>query len=108
MEINIKDLNFSDEDIKLLLDGLEALPSRHVAGDMMLAMLDGMIEGNSPEAKERRQKAMQDRENKQKAETERLAEETIILRGKLLMFKRYLLQESALKQTNDIINKSSP
>jgi hypothetical protein len=104
MDINVKDLNFSDEDIKLMLEGLEQLPNKYLASDIMIAMMDGVLSDNTdPNATIKRKQAIQDRENKRKDEMDELKENTIILRGKLLMFKRYLLQESALKQTNDIL-----
>jgi hypothetical protein len=101
--MDIKNLELTENDFKLLVDGLDSLPEKGAVVDLVGAMLEGMLGDKNPETQE---KFKRDQEAKRRAgekAKETMREEIKILQGKLLMFKRYLIQIDALKQVEDII-----
>lgn len=104
--MDIKNLELTERDFQLLIDGLDSLPDRNALGEAMSDMIIGMVAGDkkeSPEFLEHQRKRELER-MKAKREKESLKEDIRILQGKLLMFKRFLIQQDALKQVEDIIN----
>ena len=102
--MDIKNLELTEGDFKMLVEGLDALPERGMSGELMGMMLEGMLRDKNPEAME---KIKREREAKKRAEEkakEALKDDIRILQGKLLMFKRYLIEIDGLKQVNDIIH----
>jgi len=102
--MDIKHLELTEQDFALLLEGLESLPEKGTAGEMMGMLLEGMITDKSPEAqakmkyeRERRSKELQKKRDDQK-------EDIRILQGKLIMLKRWLQTQGALKAVDDIVN----
>ena len=100
----IKLLNLTDEDFKLMVDGLDALPERGAAGEMMGELLIGML-SKGDEEKERQMKLERDdRRRKAEKDKESIRENVKILQGKLLILKRYLQENNALAQTYEVLN----
>lgn len=101
----IKLLNLTENDFKLLVDGLDVLPEKGMAGELMGDLFMGiMTDKKDSEAIE---KIKLDRENKRRiAEKakESLKDDIKILQGKLLMLKRYLQENKLLKDTYEILN----
>lgn len=104
--MEIKNLDLSDRDFQLLVEALDYLPEKNSTGEMMSSMIVSMIAGDrkdTPEFKEYQRK--EDIKRLQAAkEKEALKEDIRILQGKLLMFKRFLIQQNALKQVDEILN----
>lgn len=99
-----QDLNLSEKDFDLIIEGLDSLPDKGLAGEMMGDLLGAML---SKEAPDEKGKFMLDRERKKhekESKQRELKEDIRILQGKLLMLKRYLREQGALKETYDIIN----
>lgn len=99
----MRNLELTESDFKLMIDGLDALPEKGIASDMMGFMLDGLLADKNPEAADKR---VRERELKAKTEDskkEELRENIKILQGKLLMLKRYLIEIDGLKQVNEIL-----
>ena len=104
--MEIKDLQLTENDFKLLIDGLDALPERGLAGEMVVDLIEGIMGEGKPknDAKIQFDKLKREREkNAKQKEKQMLTEEIKILQGKLLMFKRYLIETDALKQVNEIL-----
>lgn len=103
---NLQSLNLSENDFKLIVDGLDALPSKDLAGEMMADLMICAFkkEGDDMDKIIDDRKRVQQRKNDAKAI---LCEDIKILQGKILMLKRYLLENNALKETVDIINHIS-
>lgn len=102
--MDIKDLELSDSDFKLIVDGLDSLPNKDFGGEIIGMMFEGMLTDKSPEAAEKMKRDRELKSAKDKQKKEILIEEIKILQGKLLMFKRWLAQEGALKQTIEILS----
>ncbi|MGB0521440.1 MAG: hypothetical protein ACPGJS_00700 [Flammeovirgaceae bacterium] len=92
----MKDLDLTEKDFDLLIQGLENLPNKgqivEFMGDLLGTMLAKDNEQAMDEFKMDREKERQERELKQKE----LNEDIGILKGKLLMFKRYLKNNKIL------------
>lgn len=101
----IKMLNLTEEDFKLLVDGLESLPERGLAGEMMGDLIGSMLADKNPEAQEKIKRDREMKARKQESEKQLLKENIRILQGKLLMLKRSLQENKLLSDTYEIINK---
>lgn len=103
--MEIKNLELTEKDFQMLVDGLDCLPNKDMASDMMEGLLVGMLkkDGDSPQLTDFEKKRAAEKLKKER-DKESLKEEIKILQGKLLMFKRFLIQQNALKQVDDILN----
>lgn len=101
--MDVKNLELTEQDFKLLIDALDVLPEKDAASDIMGHLLSGILKKEGAEMSDFERKREQEMKKKQ-SEKEALKEEIRILQGKLLMFKRFLIQQDALKQVDDILN----
>ena len=92
---DLKDLNLTSDDFKLLADGLDVLPERGVVGEFVGDLLFSSITKDDKELKAKFEEEREHRREKQRMEKERMQENIRILQGKLFMFKRYM-QENGL------------
>ncbi len=97
--MELKDLELSEKDFQLLIDGLEALPHKSEAaemfGDIFLGLLSKDDDGIKKIEKEReRRKLAKD------AEKAMLVEDIKILQGKIVMLKRLLQSDNAISEVN--------
>lgn len=100
----IKLLNLTDDDFKLLVDGLDALPNTGLAGEMMGDILASMLIKDDDPAKKKVLLEREEAKRKKKAQQDIMIENIKILQGKLLMLKRYMQENKLLADTYDIIN----
>ncbi len=101
----LKDLNLTDKDFKLLVNGLEALPDAGSSGELISGIMMRMMAKDGPPGFLEKLKHDETREAlKRKHEKENLIEDVKILQGKLLMFKRYLVENNLMKQVNETLN----
>lgn len=101
----IKLLNLTEEDFKLLVDGLDELPEKGLAGEMMGEIFMGiMSDKGNPEAVEKMKSEREDRKRKAERAKEQMKEDVKILQGKLLMLKRYLQENKLLKDAYEVLN----
>lgn len=100
----LKSLNLSEKDFKLIIDGLDALPDKSLAGEMLGELFTGMLMKDGDPKKDEMDKLRLARQAKKETEKELLKEEIRILQGKLLTLKRFLMQQNALETTVNIIN----
>lgn len=105
MSLSVKDLELTNEDFAMLMDALEHLPAKNMGNEILSAMMDATLASRSPQ-----QKAEIERKRKTEAENMRkerndVIEQVRLLQAKIIMMKRLLIQENALKEANDILNK---
>ena len=99
----LENLELTDKDFKLLVEGLDALPSKDLGGEIMFALLGSMALKDDPEGKDKfKREMLSDRASKER-EKALLIEEIRILQGKLLQLQRYLRMNNLLKQANDLL-----
>jgi hypothetical protein len=104
MSQTLKHLNLTERDFELIIDGLDELPNRNAIGEMMGDLLLGVVSKDDPEANAKIKLDREERIRKNKKEKELMKEDIKILQGKLLMLKRYLIEQDAFNQANEIIN----
>ncbi|MGN6417755.1 MAG: hypothetical protein ACTHMC_09705 [Pseudobacter sp.] len=101
---DLKNFGLTVKDFDLLIDGLETLPEKGVAGEMMGMMLEGLISKDDPVAQE---KVKRDRERqlKDKEHARNMMREDIrILQGKLYQLKRFMQENNLLEEVNKILS----
>lgn len=102
---SLKQLNLTERDFDLMVQGLDALPEKGMAGELMGDLLIGMLsKEDDSEAKLKLKSEREQSRLKKAKEKEALTEDVKILQGKLLMLKRYLMQEGAIHDTYEIID----
>jgi hypothetical protein len=99
----IKMLNLTEQDFQLLVDGLDALPEKGMAGDFLGDMLTSMFTKDDPEAKEKAMKERQAERAKKEAAKNEMKENIKILQGKLLMLKRHFQENNILSQAYEVL-----
>lgn len=101
--MDAKDLQLSDGDFTLLIKALDCLPNADMAGDIAVMLLEGLLAPMDPNAKAQYEGLKRSEQDKKKRQMEVVKEECQILVGRLLSIRRKLMQENALRQTNEII-----
>ncbi len=105
--ITLQTLDLTEKDFDLIISGLDHLPHKNDAGeifsDLMISVMGDKL---SKGAAEELEKKRAEKYRKLKEEQRDMIDDIRILQGKLLLLKRYLKQEHALKEANDIINPS--
>lgn len=102
--MEIEQLQLTEKDFTLIVEALDYLPDRHAVSDIMGDLLGTMMAPDD-EARKKIQQEKVIRELKNKAAKDALKEDIRILQGKLLMFKRYLIEHNALQQVEDILKR---
>lgn len=105
MSLSVKDLDLTTEDFTMLMDALEHLPFKNTGNDVVDAMMDGVLAAHSPEKKDeisRKRKVKLAQDQRERAD---VIEKIRLLQAKIIMIKRVMIQENALKEANEIINK---
>lgn len=105
--MDIKNLELTEADFKMLVDGLDALPEKGIAGELVGVMIEGMLSDRNPETMARYKREQETKRKAADLAKETLKDDIRILQGKLLMFKRWLIETNALKQVNDLIHPST-
>jgi hypothetical protein len=104
--MEIKDLQLTEADFNMLVEALDALPEKGAMGELMGDMVD-MITADRKNSLEQNmlKEKLERKRTKSKRDNEVRMEDIRVLQGKLIQLKRFLLQEGAMKQANDILNK---
>jgi hypothetical protein len=97
---DLKSLNLTSDDFKLLIEGLDALPERGTIGEFMSDVIMSSLIKDDSEAKNKMEEERNKRKEKQLIEKNIMKENIRILQGKLLMFKRYLQDNNLLNLLN--------
>ena len=101
---SIQQLNLTEKDFELIVDGLDCLPNKNSTGELMSGLLGSMLLKDDTDAKIKFEREQKERQIKADRQKQLLTEEIRILQGKLLMLKRFLIEQGALTETNNIIN----
>lgn len=103
--IDLKNLELTEKDFQLLTEGLDAIPEKGQAGQMLGDLIVGLFEGQvSPDGADKLKRHQKEMESKRQSVIDGKKEDIAILRGKPMMLKRYLQTQGALKSVDDIIN----
>ncbi len=100
---NIKGLNLTEKDFKMLVDGLDALPHAGRTGEVLFDLMsETVLKGIMPEEAKRK---IDQQKKKMEHDKEMLTEDAKILQGKLLMLKRYLMENKLMEEVNGALGK---
>jgi hypothetical protein len=101
----MENLELTDAEFKMLVDGLAMLPFKRNSGSSLYDMLINVIDlHETPEEKRKREQAVKVQREKDAADLETLIEDVRVLQGKLITYKRYMAEQNGLNKTNKIIN----
>jgi chaperonin cofactor prefoldin len=98
---SIQTINLTEKDFQLLVDGLEALPERGAAGELVGDLLFGMLDKDNPNSEGRSE--LKKHKEKLKTERELLKDDVRVLQGKLIMLKRYLIENNLMQQATELL-----
>lgn len=103
--MELQDINLTEEDFNIIIEGLDALPEKGRSGLMMSQMVATLLTKDDPrlekeaDAKIQKEFERMDRKNKERAD------DITLLKSKLILLKRFLQTNGALKTAEKIINK---
>lgn len=100
----LENLNLTENDFKLITDGLEALPNANMGGELMVGLLGAMLGKDDPEAKAKFDAERKAERVKADRAKQLLIEDIRILQGKILSLQRLMRMSGLLKDASDIIN----
>lgn len=99
----IDELNLTENDFKMITDGLDCLPSREMPGEILFSLMSMSMLKDDPESRDKF-KREQIAEERKKASAKALQlEEIRILQGKLFQLQRYLRMNGLLKQAHETL-----
>lgn len=101
--MELGDIQLTEADFNLLIEGLTALPEKGEAGIMMGGLVGHLMAGNDPKTQRAVEATVKKHEDAHKAKKAALEEEIILLKSKLVLLKRYLITNGALKTANKIV-----
>lgn len=99
--MDIKDITLTQDDFKLLDKALDFLPQKAFVSDLMSAMV-AIVASKTPDDAHKR---LGDIRKKSNPDDDMLKDDIRILQGKLLLLKRYLMQQGAMQEAEDILKK---
>ena len=95
---NLRALNLTNEEFKLIIDGLDELPNKgaigSMMGDLMIDMISDKEQGNPMISKMEHERDL--RRRKEERKKQELSDKIKILQGKLLQFKNFLASNDLL------------
>ena len=105
---DIIQIGLTFEDFEVLIEGLEAIPSKSLGSEMIMSMLTHIsTAGSTPKRQEQAKQESFRRLRELEKKALARADDLSILRAKVIMLKRLFLSDEALKATNDIIQNRS-
>lgn len=99
---NIKDLGLTTKDFDMLVEGLECLPEKSLAGELMVDILMVGLSKDPAELEKLKADRQKEKQSKERAK-DLLKEEVRILQGKILGLKRALIESGLLKQAKEVL-----
>jgi len=101
--MEIPKLKLSNREFKLIFDGLENLPNKDAAGEIMLGLMTAAI-CKTDEEKEKMKRTNAEEKEKKEAEKEMLLEDIKILQAKLIQLKRWMTENNLIEQSIEILS----
>lgn len=106
--MELQDIQLTEADFDMLIEGLDVLPEKGSVGRLLAELTGAMLAKGDP----RMQKAVDETLNKgnvkDASKKKQLNEDITLLKSKLIMLKRYLITNGALKTTNKILGNDKP
>jgi hypothetical protein len=104
--MNIQEVNLTEDDFNLIIKSLDFLPSKDLLNVMIRSTIIMALSNSEEETKRRLEEVMKSSKNDE-AERGILKEDISILKGKLILLKRFLVENSAITEVNNILKKET-
>lgn len=110
--MDIKDIlavGLTAEDFDALVEGIDAIPEKGFGMELMMSIITTVsAAGSTPKHQEqaKQQAVSRLRDSQKKADSRK--DDLIILKSKLILLKRLLMSNEAVKAANDILNHPPP
>ena len=104
--MDIKDIlsvGLTAEDFDLLLQGLDAIPEKEVAGALNVELMAIMLAPTGVHAQQRSDK-VEKKLSELKRKQDEKKEDFIVLKSKLILLKRHLLSNEAVRMANEVLS----
>lgn len=106
--MDIKDIlsvGLTAEDFDTCIDGLDAIPEKGLANEVMQGILGVMLGGAVNDCRRKEMEAaFRRRMKEQEIKIASGKEDLVILKSKLILLKRLLISNAAVNMTNEILN----
>lgn len=99
----LKNIKLTERDFHLMVEGLEVLPGKDIAGELVMDLMMGAVGGEEGQRKVLAHR--KERELSKQKDKDFLIEETRILQGKLLQLKRLMSANGTLSKVHEILNE---
>jgi hypothetical protein len=101
--MELQEIQLTEADFNLLIEGLDSLPEKGAAGLIMASLTGKLMAGDNPRHQAEVDKAIARHEKEHEARKKAIDEDIALLKGKLILLKRYLVTNGALKTVNKIV-----
>lgn len=102
MKEQLQNLALTEKDFDMMVEGLEELPNKGAAGDMLVDLFSSAMLDDGPE-KDKFKKEREAENKKAERKKELVKENVRVLQGKLITMKRLLIDNKLMEQANDAI-----
>lgn len=101
--MDLQDIQLTEADFDMLIEGLDALPDKGSGGRILAELMGGIMAKDDPRMQAGVDKILGKNDAKKEAQKKQLNEDITLLKSKLILLKRYLITNGALKTTNKIL-----
>lgn len=101
--MELQEIQITESDFNLLIEALDALPDKGAAGLIMGSLVGKLLAGDDTRLQAMADKTVKKQEEEFEAKKKAREEDIILLKSKLVLLKRYLITNGALKTTNKIL-----
>jgi hypothetical protein len=95
----LRQFNFTEEDFKMMFEGLDAIPAKESATELLMSVMIGGM-ARSDEQMKKLQAEITNKNRLGSKFREVHMENIAVLKSKLIMFKRYLQAQDAIDSIN--------
>lgn len=95
--MNLQDIQLTEQDFDMLIEALKVLPEHGSAERALSEIMGNLIAGDDPRLKAHLENEIKKRDKKLAETKKKIEEDAILLKSKLIMLKRYLITNGALK-----------
>lgn len=98
-KMELQNIRLEEKDFDLLMEALEHLPNKDMAGDLMMGILGAALIKGENEDDFKNHLAKQERDKKAKREA--LIEDIRLLQSKIIMLKRHFIEKGLMADINN-------
>lgn len=111
MHMDIKDIlsvGLTAEDFDTLIEGLDAIPEKGIAGELMSSLLLGLLVPDNERLKKEHAQRVEAKAKDMAKKMEGRKEDFIVLKSKLILLKRLLSGNEAIHMAKEVLKSPPP